>query len=331
MLKYFASVAGRQKRGEGIAYPKPKGRDFVWVYANALSVGEEKRLSKDFGIPLELFKRFGREQRSQAYSTTPLVFTVADYYVEGNEVRSTNLLFALTKNALITAVPERSAYYDKLFERVCREFSDSLKTHETHSHYGSMALLLYEFWNADVEDNYEILQKTEDSITELEAGAASFGTAVKVREITDFKRFLSAMGKRFWASARMVSIVRSGLTPLVLDSELTQLFENVYESYLHQVDLLSSQKEMLSDALAIYETTISNRLAVTSNELNQIMKKLTALTVIIMIPTLIAGIYGMNFLNMPELRHELGYYAALAAMLATGAITYYAFHKRDWI
>jgi magnesium transporter len=88
---------------------------------------------------------------------------------------------------------------------------------------------------------------------------------------------------------------------------------------------------MLSDSLAVYETMISNRLAATSNELNVIMKKLTALTIIIMIPTLIAGIYGMNFLNMPELRQEFGYYGALAVMLITGLITYYAFHQRDWI
>jgi len=331
MLKFFALVGGRQSSGVGLAYPKPKGRNFVWVYGSALSTEEEKRLSKDFGVPLEFFKKFEREQRSQAYSTAPLVFTVADYYVEGNEIRSTNLLFALTKNALITVVPEHSAYHDELFERVCREFSKNVETHEKHSHYEKMALLLYEFWNADVEDNYVILQKTEDSIVELEARAASFETVVKAREITNFKRFLSAMSKRFWASARMVSIIRSGLTPLVLDRELTQLFENIYESYLHQVDLLSSQKEMLSDSLAVYETTISNRLALTSNELNSIMKKLTAITIILMVPTLIAGIYGMNFVNMPELKHEFGYAGALVLMLAVSLLVYREFHKRDWI
>ncbi|NYZ77928.1 hypothetical protein H0N96_00820 [Candidatus Micrarchaeota archaeon] len=331
MLKYFSSLGGKQTTGEGPAYPKPKGTDFVWVYARAPSEEEVKRLSKDFSVPQELFAQFAREERSHAYSTAPLVFTIADYYVEGDEIRSTNLLFALTKNALITVIPERLKYYAELFERVCKDFSNTLKTHKAHSHQGLMALLLHAFWNADVEDNYEILQKTEDAIIELEAGAASFGTSVKVREITEFKRFLSLMGKRFWASARMVSIIRSGLTPLVLDAELTQLFESVYESYLHQIDLLSSQKEMLSDSLTVYETTISNRLASTSNELNQIMKKLTALTIIIMVPTLIAGIYGMNFLNMPELKHELGYAGALALMLVAGLFVYYMFHKRDWI
>jgi magnesium transporter len=61
------------------------------------------------------------------------------------------------------------------------------------------------------------------------------------------------------------------------------------------------------------------------------VKRLTALTVILMVPTLIAGVYGMNFRHMPELGWPLGYAFALGLMLAAvlGAVAF--FRWRDWL
>ena len=60
------------------------------------------------------------------------------------------------------------------------------------------------------------------------------------------------------------------------------------------------------------------------------MKRLTAFTVILMVPTLIAGIYGMNFHFMPELSSPLGYPLALLGMLATMGGAALFFRARDW-
>ncbi len=73
------------------------------------------------------------------------------------------------------------------------------------------------------------------------------------------------------------------------------------------------QLDLYRDLLA---TVLDARLTVASNSLNAIMKRLTAFTVILMVPTLIAGIYGMNFESMPELDWPLGYPFALALMAA---------------
>jgi Mg2+ and Co2+ transporter CorA len=75
------------------------------------------------------------------------------------------------------------------------------------------------------------------------------------------------------------------------------LLDDIYDTFLHQIDLIETQKETVTDYLEIFTTMISNRLAATSNELNIVMKKMTALTIIIMIPTLIAGVYGTNFVK----------------------------------
>jgi magnesium transporter len=65
--------------------------------------------------------------------------------------------------------------------------------------------------------------------------------------------------------------------------------------------------------------------------LNEITKKISAWAGIILVPTLIAGIYGMNFDNIPELGWRFGYPAALATMLGSGLILYTVFKRRGWL
>jgi len=70
---------------------------------------------------------------------------------------------------------------------------------------------------------------------------------------------------------------------------------------------------------------------VNSNKTNQTMRKLTALTISLMIPTLIAGIYGMNFHYIPELGWDAGYPFAIALMLVCGGAALLIFKRMDWL
>jgi len=72
-------------------------------------------------------------------------------------------------------------------------------------------------------------------------------------------------------------------------------------------------------------------MAESANQLNEVMKKLTAWAGIILVPTLIAGIYGMNFDHMPELHWALGYPLALGMMAASAIALYLGFRKRGWL
>ena len=75
---------------------------------------------------------------------------------------------------------------------------------------------------------------------------------------------------------------------------------------------------------------LDTRLTVASNSLNAIMKRLTAFTVILMVPTLIAGIYGMNFDHMPERSWPIGYPMALGLMALAVSLATIIFRRRGW-
>ncbi|HUF58640.1 MAG TPA: CorA family divalent cation transporter [Actinomycetota bacterium] len=73
------------------------------------------------------------------------------------------------------------------------------------------------------------------------------------------------------------------------------------------------------------------RMAQSADQLNEVMKKLSAWAGNILVPTLIAGIYGMNFDQMPELHWTLGYPLALGMMVASAVALYVGFRKRGWL
>jgi len=93
---------------------------------------------------------------------------------------------------------------------------------------------------------------------------------------------------------------------------------------IRTLELVDNIRELLTSALEA-------RLAQASNRLNVVMKKLSAWAGIILVPTLIAGVYGMNFEAMPELRWNLGYPLALVIMAGSSLALYLSFRKRGWL
>ena len=88
---------------------------------------------------------------------------------------------------------------------------------------------------------------------------------------------------------------------------------------------------MVSDVLNVYSTTLSNISAIQSNELNIVMKRLTAYAAILLVPTLIASVYGMNFDFIPLSSHVYGFYITVAAMAVLTGLTFLNFMKNDWL
>jgi len=100
-------------------------------------------------------------------------------------------------------------------------------------------------------------------------------------------------------------------------------YQDLYDHLVRVIDQLDVYRDLLAAVL-------DARLTVASNSLNAIMKRLTAFTVILMVPTLIAGVYGMNFHHMPELIWPFGYPLALGLMALTVAVAVTFFRRRGW-
>jgi magnesium transporter len=110
----------------------------------------------------------------------------------------------------------------------------------------------------------------------------------------------------------------------LVNRQLEPYFRDVMEHLLRVVEFADNVREVLTTILEV-------RTAQAANQLNEVMKKLTAWGGIILVPTLIAGIYGMNFRHMPELGWRIGYPFALLIMGVSGVALYFLFRKNEWL
>jgi magnesium transporter len=128
---------------------------------------------------------------------------------------------------------------------------------------------------------------------------------------------------------RFSSPMRQGLDllqeqPGLVGDALLPYFRDVTEHAIRVSELADNIRDLLTSLLEL-------RVAQVANHLNVIMRKLTAWAGILLVPTLIAGIYGMNFRNMPELGWRYGYASALVVMGGSAFALYIMFKKKDWL
>jgi magnesium transporter len=187
----------------------------------------------------------------------------------------------------------------------------------------SVGGLVYSILDAVVDGYFPLLDEMSEQIDDLEdrivAGHQQSGT---LRELLDVKRKLLEL-RRILAPQRDVanSLLRRDVE--LIDDESVPYYQDLYDHLVRVLDQLDLYRDLVAAVL-------DANLSVTSNNLNAIMKRLTAFTVVLMVPTLIAGIYGMNFRYMPELNSPIGYPLAVGAMaVLMGAIAFY-FWRKDW-
>jgi magnesium transporter len=328
MIEYFYKHDSKHVVGEVQNYlqleNKIKTKDFVCFLVQNPDESEIAKICKDYKLDDKPFKKFRNETRSLRYDFNPLTFTFTDYYTTNDQIKISHLLFIVSNNLLILVSADSSNYYKELFKKV-------LGKAEARKKY-STGYVLYEFLNQDVKENYDVIENMDDKLSLLEHRVLNDNhEKLLIHDIISSKKELIHMSKRLWASSKIIFTIKKDLTSINLNKEDLALLDDIYDTFIHQIDLIETQKETITDYFEIYTTMISNRLAATSNELNLVMKKMTALTIIIMVPTFIAGVYGTNFVNLPEIHWKYGYWLFWAVMAASAYAIYSIFHKKGWV
>ncbi|MBI2141794.1 hypothetical protein HYU16_05235 [Candidatus Woesearchaeota archaeon] len=316
---------GSAKKGSTLDYPKPGKKDYLLIFLSRPGREEIDKVAYDFKFDKKPINNFAKEFHSRRFITVPFQFVMRSVFLENGKVDFTNLLFVLTPQCLIVASSKESRYYDELVDNLFEEFRKTKVR--------SIGHILCNFLQEDVDENYEVLGKIEEQIKNIEFKAALFETEsrVKVEDIMYLKSQLYKLSRQFWATTRVISLIRMGVAQVSIDTESIRLLGDVHETFLHQIDVAAAQKEMLSDTLTVYATGVNNRLAIISNDLNMVMKRLAAYGLILLIPTLISGIFGMNFSVIPFAQYDWGFYAVTGSTLALMAAIFFYAKKNDWL
>jgi magnesium transporter len=186
--------------------------------------------------------------------------------------------------------------------------------------------LLYMILDELVDGYFNRTERVEDSLEAVEERifAEALGDERAMQEeLYALRRDLIAFRRRVQPMREVVSALLRKEVAWIDDLALLHL-QDVYDHILRVTDQLDGQRELMGNA-------VDAHLAIISNRMNQVMKKMTSWGAILLGSTLVAGIYGMNFKHMPELQWRYGYPFALGIMVLITVGGYRLFRRRDWL
>lgn len=186
----------------------------------------------------------------------------------------------------------------------------------------SVAMLLYSVLDTIVDGYFPLLDRIGDRIEEIEDAVLQGSHRRTVLDVLQAKRGLLEL-RRVVTPMRDVANTLLRREVELIDDPAVPYYQDLYDHLVRVLDALDLYRDLVA-------STLDASLSVTSNNLAAVMKRLTAYTVIIAVPTLIASIYGMNFIFMPELQWSLGYPVVLLVMLAAVLVLVRYFRTRDW-
>ena len=182
--------------------------------------------------------------------------------------------------------------------------------------------LLYAIIDAIVDHYYVILERLGDEIEAVEDTVMDAPTQATAQLIHGFKREVIFLRKSVWPLREAISSLEKSESSLITKG--TRVFlRDVYDHTIQLIDTIETLRDVMAGVFDIYLSGVNTRM-------NEVMKVLTIIATIFIPITFIAGLYGMNFEYMPELKRPWAYPAVLAVMLGVVAVMLGYFKRRDW-
>ncbi len=183
--------------------------------------------------------------------------------------------------------------------------------------------LAYALIDAVVDHYFSILEILGDRIDALGEEMTINPRREDLETIRHLKRELLFMRKSVWPLREVLGSLQRDESRLFGESASPYL-RDLYDHTIQIIDTVETFRDMVSGLMDVYLSSISNRM-------NEVMKVLTIIATIFIPLSFVAGLYGMNFDFMPELKWRYGYFGALGLMLAVGAGMLLYFRRKRWL
>lgn len=297
---------------------------FVWIGLWEPTEAEFADIAAKFELPaLAVEDAIAAHQRPKLERYDDLAFAVVKpvQYLDGEMVEVSELAVFLGPNFVITVRHGRTDI--PATARAALEADPEVLAD------GPVAVL-HKLLDLTVDQYLEALPAIEVDIDEIEEqvfGGDSSDHSERIyrlkRQMLDFRR----------AAVPLVSALASLAEDdhPELDVDATRLFRDVYDHGLRVSDSIESFNTMLTDILQADLAQVSVRQNEAAARQNEDMRKISAWAAIGLVPTAIAGIYGMNFENIPELHWQYGYFGVIG-LIGTSCVTLYVtFRRNGWL
>ncbi len=266
-------------------------------------------------VVLENAVNVPQRAKSELYEQHQLIIARTPLIGDDGIVHTPQVCFIVGKRYLLTFQARYYGFFDPVRERI----EDGIGPLRS----AGPDYLAYALIDAMVDRYYPVAQRLSDLLEELEDVVVENPHPEVLARIHSARRQLVVLRRVGWPQREAISALMRERTPYFGEQNKLYL-RDTYDHIAQIVELIDSSREMASDLAESYLSNVSHRT-------NEIMKVLTLMASIFIPLTFIAGIYGMNFQNMPELGMRNGYFVILAIMLALAVGMTVLFRRRGWI
>lgn len=286
-----------------------------WVDVDAPDEADLALLQEEFSLhPLAMEDVRERHQRPKLDHYPTHAFLVA-YTAERREVN-----FFIGPTWLVT-VREDGGPADAAFVEGARK-----RFERTRPEHATVGFLLYVLLDELVDGYFVRSDEVEDELEALEERI--FGETPQEERLIQQELF--NVRRRLLTYRRMAVPMRDILAALLrrevlwIDEYAITHLQDVFDHVLRSIEIIDNHRELMGNAVEAH-------LAIISNRMSSVMKRMTSWGAILLGSTLVTGIYGMNFTHMPELGWSWGFWWALSLMALVTVVGYLWFRARDWL
>lgn len=293
----------------------------TWINVDSVHQAETlEKVGECYGLhPLVLEDILNTDQRPKIEDYDDYLYIVLKmlyYNSQKREITTEQISLIVGSNFVIS-------FQEGIEGDVFTQLRERIRSNKSRIRKMGADYLAYSLIDAIVDSYFAILEKIGDDIELLEEKLVGTPSERLLREIHILKRETIFLRRAVWPLREVISGLERD--EHILIKENTKIFlRDVYDHTVQVIDTVEVYRDLVSDMLDLYLSSVSNRL-------NAVMKILTIIATIFMPLTFIAGIYGMNFKYMPELEWRFGYFVILFVMSAIGVSMLIYFRKKKWL
>lgn len=290
---------------------------FVWVALRDPDAAEMAEMKAQFGLhELAVEDALAGSQRPKVEEYGDSVFAVIQTLEPSDgELKVGEVYMFVGPNYVLSCRRQTEKSFIEVRTRAERE---------PHLLKHGSGYVLYALMDAAVDRYFPILEKLEDELEALEERIFDRSSPrANIQALYQLKQKLGTLKHATGPAVEAVGKLFGGRVPMVC-AHMGEYFRDIYDHLIRLNQEIDTARDTIS-------TAISVNISMIAMQENETTKKLASYAALIAIPTLIVGIYGMNFEHMPELHWQYGYPLVLGMMAAIDFYLYYRFKKANWL
>ncbi|WP_378178551.1 magnesium/cobalt transporter CorA [Aquimarina sp. SS2-1] len=292
----------------------------TWINVNGINHTEAiEKIGDHYKLhPLILEDIANTQQRPKIDEYDGYLFVVLKmlYFNQDEDLEIEHISFVLGPNYVITFQEADGDVFDAIRNRI--------RTGKGRVRSMGSDYLLYALMDAVVDNYFNLIEAMGEKIEELEDDLFEEKPNDDITyDIQSQKREILKIRRAVFPLREVVNRIEKSDHPLITDK--TQFYlRDLYDHIIQVSESIDIYREMIWGLMDMYMTTISNKM-------NEVMKVLTIITSIFIPLSFLAGIYGMNFEYIPELKYKYGYFVLWGLMIVIFFGLLYYFKRKKWL